>query len=273
MSISDTQSPQSDDPDIDSPSAIDDPDFNTDEGLVCPSCEYNLTGLSGNQCPECGAIIDWAQVCAARQKDEDGPGTDWDRFRGLRRPLGFFVTAFRATTTPWILARQLRISPDPNAPLGFLLICMIGAITIGRSLHDVDTNLCISWIIGVATCVLLQTIVFGLWLPVGRQRSSHRYWFAVSAYTSYPLLLEGFVGEPPYIILGTSNIWPLFSWRGPHNAVITVIYYVWLIGLVVIAGTRLSRRRHRRVYLLIAAIPVLTCISSYSGCYFSDLIF
>jgi predicted RNA-binding Zn-ribbon protein involved in translation (DUF1610 family) len=29
---------------------------------TCPSCHYNLTGLSSNRCPECGQIFNWRSV-------------------------------------------------------------------------------------------------------------------------------------------------------------------------------------------------------------------
>ena len=37
----------------------------SDEKLFCPKCDYNLTGLAGRICPECGSEVDREQLRAA----------------------------------------------------------------------------------------------------------------------------------------------------------------------------------------------------------------
>ncbi|MCK4342994.1 MAG: hypothetical protein KAY37_14870, partial [Phycisphaerae bacterium] len=55
-----------------------------DWGLVCPSCGYQLQGLPGHRCPECGEIIDlpdlvrpWTRLRAPRFTGDESPLPDF----------------------------------------------------------------------------------------------------------------------------------------------------------------------------------------------------
>lgn len=244
-----------------------------DQGLRCPSCDYNLTGITSERCPECGHVLQWDAIRRERTLEENRPGTHWERYAGIRRPVGFVVTALRAALFPWLFAQEVPARPALRAAVAFLAVClalgMLGAVIADNA----DGESLVMWGIGVVCQVLLQTLLFGLLLPPGGLKYAFRFWLGTSAYTSYPLLLEGF-RSPPYILCEYSNIWPFSAWGGETADLLTsILYHLWWAGLVVIAAMRLHRRRRRRILLVLVAIPLLTYLSSYAGCYLGDLVF
>ncbi len=72
----------------------------------CIQCEYNLTGLTSDICPECGWRINW--TLAALDEEGRRPGTPAHRARGWRRVDATVVTVLLMLFAPWRFARQLR---------------------------------------------------------------------------------------------------------------------------------------------------------------------
>jgi len=62
------------------------------DGLYCPTCEYPLTGLPENRCPECGTTFDPAEL-RRKLSTEPQPVLPW----GEWRTRGFW----RAFTQTW----------------------------------------------------------------------------------------------------------------------------------------------------------------------------
>lgn len=246
-----------------------------DEGLRCLKCGYNLTGLPGSICPECGVTVDWEAVRRRRDELRERIGTPWERWRWRVKPVAFVVTCFQVAFLPWRFARQVRDRPSIVAAGAFLLVCMgipTAWIACRYGLRGDEVEILASWMCGVACQVCFQTMVFGLLLAPGTIRQSFRFWFAVTAYTSYPLLPEILTG-PPWILAEESNVYPFGGWSrssGDAETWVSPVYYLWWIGLLIITYVRVPRWRWWRIAIMIVAIPLMTYGSTYFGCHMAQ---
>ena len=234
-----------------------------DEGLRCLSCDYNMTGLTSDRCPECGTVIDWPTVRAVRDGLDDRPGTCWEGWPWYLKPIAFFVTAFHAALMPWVLARQLRDRPRILPVVVFGVVCLASDAVMWRFVHGEGPV--VPLVLGITSQMVQQTLLFWLVLPVTRsRRRSLRFWMAVTAYTSWPVLIEGFAYAPPPIILWReSDVWP-FPNGGfiGANVPTSVLFYIWWLDLAIIASVRVGRRFWLRIVLAVLAIPVLVYVST-----------
>ncbi len=243
-----------------------------DGGLRCPACEYNLTGLDSARCPECGRPLDWPAIRRARDQEAARRGTCWERWPLPLKPAAFLATAFQAALLPWQLARCLPGRPRTAGPLLFLAVCLsIAAITAGPVNHREEV---VPWLVGVASHVLVQTLVFGLALPLPQVRRPLRFWLSVTCYTSWPLLPEARLGGPVLLVFHEGcNLWPFSRLIGGESSLpVSLVYYLWWLDLAIIGLLRLAPRHRRRIVLLIVAVPVMTVVSSYTGCQLGSLL-
>ncbi|NOX58554.1 MAG: hypothetical protein GXP29_06810, partial [Planctomycetes bacterium] len=216
----------------------------TDEGMACPSCEYNLTGITSDRCPECGHLLQWEEIRRELDLTRNRPGTHWERYRGLLKPVGFVITALRVAMLPWRFAQELPSRPAIRPAVGFFAICLLVLTLVMVVTGKASLENATMWGAGVICHILLQTILFGLILPPEQMKCAYSFWFVVSAYTSYPLLLEG-LSTPPFIALGYSNIWPLSRPDNMTESLPSILYYLWWAGLILIADARMNRRRRK----------------------------
>ena len=89
----------------------------------------------------------------------------------------------------------------------------------------------------------------------------------MSAYTSWPVLIEGPpYTPPPYILWKASDVWP-FPTGGfaSHNVPTSVLFYIWWLDLAVVAFVRVPRRFWWRVAVCILAIPAFVVGDSYAA--------
>ena len=98
----------------------------TDAGLVCPVCDYNLTGTTGDRCPECGQEFDVGELLTWR----DGglmPATPWDRIGGWP---GFWRTWLMGLVAPGKLAARFPAGYSTRAAVEYSTTCYVAAFAL-----------------------------------------------------------------------------------------------------------------------------------------------
>jgi hypothetical protein len=172
------------------------------DALRCPKCDYNLTGLTEQRCPECGEPFD---LDALRRI---GPRSTFafERARGWRMLPAFFVSWLQALLAPWIFARHV-VSREPHnaqRAVVFGTACFLSPIS-ACAIHgfDADSSFIIAWTDTAMLCVLIEMFLFTLLDPLRRRRGwrvSMRFWFCVACYTSAVMPTEVQYGPPPLIL-------------------------------------------------------------------------
>ena len=240
----------------------------TDAGLRCLACDYNLTGLTSERCPECGWTIDWDAAREVRDQVARQIDTPWARWPWSLKPLGFIVTTMQVAFTPWIFARRIPLRPKLAWPIAFGAICFIVAIGGAWWVRDAAPT-AKTWLVCSLVCVFGQVVLYGLIAPPEHSRHRFRWWFVVCCYCCYPMLIEVFATGPPIMTIdGSGNIYGGDSWFGPNTLLewsTSVVYHLWWIGLTVIAALRARRPRWWRVLLVFLSVPAITTGVTYLG--------
>jgi len=235
-----------------------------DEGLRCLQCEYNLTGLTSDRCPECGIEVDWDKARAVRDQEVSRPGTWWDRWPIYLKPLGFVLTTWQVAFTPWIFARQLPLRPRLGWALSFGAICLISYVVIATL--ESDFLILKTYLPSSLAYILLQTCLFGMFVRPKHVKHPFHYWLVVSCYTSYPIMVVCMAEAPVAILLDEATVWPFSGSGGLFSADIrsTLICYLWWADLVCIAAMRSSTPIRHAIFVAIAVV-LMTIAVTYLG--------
>ncbi len=99
-----------------------------DEGLRCPTCEYNLTGLEVDICPECGDAFDREQLLA-ELAGEPSPIPIWSQRLTVPAYRAFIMTVIEIWVHPIRFAERFPANPDRSETITFSRWCL--GISVG----------------------------------------------------------------------------------------------------------------------------------------------
>lgn len=140
----------------------------TDEGLRCPTCDYNLTGLVEDVCPECGEGFDRKQLLD-ELAGAPAPIPIWSRRREIGLVAAFVQTVLTIWLMPVAFARSFPKNVVPREAVLFSRWCLAVASVIALAPHliagisDFDEAIvsiivAISVALGVLACELSMAV-------------------------------------------------------------------------------------------------------------------
>ncbi len=88
------------------------PDWSTcDLELECPRCGYNLHGLTGSRCPECGLELNWSAIVKATANFEHVPLFE---YQWRTRPIRSLLRSLLMSVLPWWTWKQIPLTSKPR---------------------------------------------------------------------------------------------------------------------------------------------------------------
>ena len=144
-----------------------------DEGLRCPACEYNLTGLVGSVCPECGGSFDRDQLLA-ELAGAPMPIPIWSQRDSIGTLRAFVRTVVEIWIHPVRFAAGFPQNPQLREPVVFarwclpiaIIVCMLPVMVVGKDfVRDIYY---ISFTLVLGTAIVERLIAGAIFMPITR---------------------------------------------------------------------------------------------------------
>jgi len=201
----------------------------TGRTLRCPYCDYDLTGLPRNRCPECGKPFNPRELYRlASGTPQLLPGT-------TGAPLADAVRiATQVFLRPREFARHFPATHHTGQAIGYSCLCYVAALVLYTGLGAALANardllviplIAVGALVGFTLCeTLIAAALAGLLKPYGIRRRYHFWRGLTHSAGGYTLLTALWGGTVPWIVdsgpgytelsmLVTGLAVPVFIWR------------------------------------------------------------
>ncbi|MBP7936872.1 MAG: hypothetical protein KA354_19700 [Phycisphaerae bacterium] len=264
-----------------------------DSGLCCPHCEYNLTGLTENRCPECGLQFDPDEL-RRLLSGQPQPIPDWD---GRHGP-GLFLAFFRVCWTTWFhpirFSRTFPWCVNPHSAMSFWFLTRVAAagLVCGVAASGLLGDLSSSWeranlfavICGgtsaslacEAVLVLLLRLLTRRRIRVQSEHGGSVSWWPFIGFHGSFLVVSGLT-MPLYVLVVDQCFfdWPHQTWERVFWFVVCVHVAWWwyCLGRGVVERTRPSKARIIAILLIPAVGAGAILLGIYATIFFGFAIF
>jgi hypothetical protein len=194
-----------------------------DTGLRCPRCEYNLTGLVEDRCPECGEAFDRAEL-RARAAGRPAPIPYWDERDRIGVVRAFWRLSVMVCFRPGALARGFPWRYRSDSLIAYWFAVRLAAVLIGGTWFLLSMPFSGPWVPSdLVLAPLLLSVAYVLGTLVCEA-------LLVAAFA---LLAKPRVRLPPRLDLSVSSSW--WGVVGVHGAFLPI--QTLIIGGLLFVGT------------------------------------
>jgi len=247
-------------------------DAPADEGLRCPECEYNLTGLVEEVCPECGLQYCRAQLLA-QMSGAPAPIPIWGRRHDIGPIRAFVRTVLEVWLHPTRFAKRFPISPDHRDATRFSQWCLVIApatvliphsIALGTNLTVTSSLLitALGAIVALLVCerMMAATIFASIHANEQGANEHHQSISIVQMARAHLLILALWIGPIGAALLFAGGNW------SPQTVIVSgvaVIFVYWWACITCMATT--YRDSVRNLLLSVILIPGCVVIGGIVG--------